>query len=123
MITGLTGATIWSEDLHRLLPFYRDTLGLPVRQEAPGFVLLGAAGGAAVALGTHSEVHGAAKEPARHILSFATDDIRADYARLTGAGVTFLEAPTGGPDGEVTFATFKDPEGNYLQLVQFAGGH
>ena len=30
MIKGLSGATIWSEDLNRLLPFYRDVLGLPV---------------------------------------------------------------------------------------------
>jgi len=31
MIKGLSGATIWSEDLNKqLLPFYRDVLGLPV---------------------------------------------------------------------------------------------
>jgi hypothetical protein len=27
MIKGLSGATIWSEDFNRLLPFYRDVLG------------------------------------------------------------------------------------------------
>ena len=36
MITGLRGATIWSEDLNRLLPFYRDVLGLPVRYSSMG---------------------------------------------------------------------------------------
>ena len=40
MIKGLSGATIWSEDLSNLLPFYRDVLGLPVGIETPGFVLL-----------------------------------------------------------------------------------
>ncbi len=30
MITGLRGASIWSEDLNNLLPFYRDVLGLEV---------------------------------------------------------------------------------------------
>ncbi|HYM16421.1 MAG TPA: VOC family protein [Dehalococcoidia bacterium] len=120
MIKGLAGATIWSEDLGRLLPFYRDTLGLEVQMEAPGFVLLGQAGAPKVALGTHSDVHGQAKEPARHILSLDTDDIHGDYQRLSGTGVEFLEAPTAGPGGDVAFATFKDPEGNYLQLVQFS---
>src|SRR5438270_11632 len=58
MITGLRGATIWSEDLSNLLPFYRDVLGLPVAVETPGFVVLGRREGPSLALGTHSEVHG-----------------------------------------------------------------
>jgi len=41
MIKGLRGATIWSEDLGNLLPFYRDVLGLGVGVQTPGFVVLG----------------------------------------------------------------------------------
>lgn len=117
MIQGLRTATIFSEDLNKLLPFYRDTLGLKASIEAPGFVLLGDPQGAAVALGTHSEVHGKAKEPQRHIVALGTDDIKAEHARLKGKGVEFLEDPVDG--GQVWFATFKDPEGNYLQLLQY----
>jgi predicted enzyme related to lactoylglutathione lyase len=117
MIKGLRTSTVWSEDLNNLLRFYRDTLGLTVGIEAPGFVLLGDPTGAAVALGTHSEVHGKAKEPQRHIIGLETDDIRGDYERLRKAGVEFLEEPVDG--GQVIFATFKDPEGNYLQLLQY----
>ena len=73
--------------------------------------------GPTVGLGSHSEVHGKAVDPARHIVGLETDDIQADYARLKGFGVEFLETPKQG--GPVTFATLKDPEGNYLQLVQF----
>jgi hypothetical protein len=36
MITGLRGASIWSEDVKNLLPFYRDVLGLQVGFESPG---------------------------------------------------------------------------------------
>jgi hypothetical protein len=36
MITGLRGASIWSEDVKNLLPFYRDVLGLKVGFERPG---------------------------------------------------------------------------------------
>jgi predicted enzyme related to lactoylglutathione lyase len=118
MIKGLGGASIWSEDLTKLLPFYRDTLGLAVALDSPGFVVLGdPAQGPALALGTHSEVKGKAKEPQRHIVSLTTDDIKAEHARLAAAGVEFLEEPTEG--GQVWFATFKDPEGNYLQLLEF----
>ena len=41
MITGLAGASIWSEDLNSLLPFYWDVLGLKVSVQTPGFVVLG----------------------------------------------------------------------------------
>ena len=39
MIKGLRTSSIWSESLNNLLPFYRDTLGLKVSVETPGFVL------------------------------------------------------------------------------------
>jgi len=117
MIKGLRVSTIWSEDLNKLLPFYRDTLGLKVGMQSPGFVLLGDPNGPAVALGTHSEVHGRAVDPARHIVGFDTDDIKADCARLKSAGVEFIEEPNH-QDG-LWIATFKDPEGNLIQLLQF----
>lgn len=116
MITRLRVSSIWSQDLNNLLPFYRDVLGLSVGLEAPGFVVLGDPGGPAVALGTHSEVRGRATDPARHIVGFECDDIRKDWRRLKDAGVEFVEDPK--DYGTVWVATFKDPEGNLLQLLQ-----
>ena len=43
--------------------------------------------------------------------------VRPQDAVRRSAGVEFLEAPTQG--GPVTFATLKDPEGNYVQLIEF----
>ena len=117
VIKGLRVSSIWSEDLNTLLPFYRDILGLKVGLQTPGFVVLGDPNGPAVALGTHSEVRGKASDPARHIVGFDTDDIKGDCARLESAGVEFVEEPNQ-QDG-VWIATFKDPEGNLLQLLQF----
>ena len=119
MITGLRVSSIWSEDLNNLLPFYRDTLGLKVGLQSPGFVLLGDPNGPAVALGTHSEVRGRAADPARHIVAFDTDDLKADCARLKSAGVEFIEEPN--HQEGLWIATFKDPEGNLVQLLQFDG--
>jgi predicted enzyme related to lactoylglutathione lyase len=117
MIKGLRVSSIWSEDLSKLLPFYRDTLGLKVGLETPGFVVLGDPNAPALALGTHSEVRGRAKDPARHIVGFETDDIQADCVRLKSAGVEFIEEPNDFGGGWI--ATFRDPEGNYIQLLQF----
>src|SRR5262245_784630 len=111
MITGLRGASIWSEDLNNLLPFYRDVLGLEVTSETPGFVVLGG-----VWLGTHSEVHGRNADPARHMIGLTSNDLTGDWNRLKNAGVEFVEDPT--DYGTVQIATLKDPDGNLVQLLQ-----
>jgi predicted enzyme related to lactoylglutathione lyase len=117
MIKGLGGATIWSEDLKNLLPFYRDVVGLKVRHDSPEFVVFGEAGAPAFALGTHSEVRGRNADPARHMVGLISDDVKADAKRLKTAGVEFIEDPK--DYGALWLATLKDPEGNLVQLVQF----
>jgi predicted enzyme related to lactoylglutathione lyase len=123
MITKFSGATIWSENLQNLLPFYRDVLGLKVSSESPDFVMLGEDDPQAMglALGNHSEVHGRNTDPARHMVSFLSDDVRADWQRLKAAGVEFIEDPTV-YGGEVTLATLKDPDGNLVQIWQWQQG-
>jgi predicted enzyme related to lactoylglutathione lyase len=116
MITGLRGATIWSEDLENLLPFYRDLLGFKVGLQIDGFAVLGDLSGPTLALGTHSEVHGRNTDPARHMVGLATDDVDADWKRLKAARVEFVEDPT--DYGGLRIATLKDPEGNLIQLLQ-----
>jgi predicted enzyme related to lactoylglutathione lyase len=120
MIKGLRGASIWSEDLDNLLPFYRDLLGLPVAIQIPGFVVLGEVGAPTLALGTHSEVRGRNADAARHMVGLATDDVDADWKRLKAAGVEFVESPT--DYGQLRIATLKDPEGNLIQLLQPIAG-
>lgn len=119
MIKQFAGASIWSEDLNNLLPFYRDVLGLKVAMESPGFVLLGedSPDAPALGLGTHSEVRGPNADPARHMVGFNSDDLMADWERLKAAGVEFIEDPTAYDD--LWIATLKDPEGNLVQLWQY----
>lgn len=120
MIKQFAGASIWTENLNNLLPFYRDVLGLPVLMESPEHVLLGADSpeSPALGLGTHSEVRGRNTDPARHMVGFMSDDIKADWQRLKAAGVEFIEEPT--DDGYLIIATLKDPEGNLVQLFQMS---
>jgi len=118
MITGLGGATIWSEDLNKLLPFYRDVLGLAVSIQTPGFVVFGKPAAASLGLGTHSEVRGRNADPARHMVGLLTDDVTKDWKRLKDAGVEFIEDPK--DYGNVSIATLRDPEGNLVQLLQLS---
>lgn len=118
MITGLGGATIWSEDIGNLLPFYRDVVGLTPGAGTADFVVFGDQSAPALALGTHSEVRGRTKEPARHMVGLMTTDIQGDTARLKAAGVRFIEEPND-QGGDIWLATFEDPDGNLIQLFQF----
>ncbi|MEP7357677.1 MAG: VOC family protein [Anaerolineales bacterium] len=122
MITNFAGASIWSENLNNLLPFYRDVLGLKVALESPSYVMLGgdAPGVPLLSIATHSDVHGRNTDPNRHMVAFNSDDIQADWQRLKAAGVEFVQDPT--PQDELSIATLKDPEGNLVQLFQFAQG-
>jgi predicted enzyme related to lactoylglutathione lyase len=119
MIKQFAGASVWSEDLNNLLPFYRDVLGISVTLESPGFVLIGgnSADAPALGLGTHSEIHGRNTDPSRHLVSFMSDDVMADWKRLKDAGVEFIEDPN--ENDELIIATLKDPEGNLVQLLQW----
>ncbi len=86
MITGLRGASIWSEDMKHPLPFYRDVLGFVVTVEIPGFVERGG-----LWLGTLSEVRGHNADPVRHMVGLATT---TDCTRLKTADVEFIEDST-----------------------------
>ena len=48
--------------------------------------------------------------------SFAVDDVAAEYERLAGLGVQFVQEPT--PMGPVTTAVFDDTCGNLIQIAQ-----
>jgi predicted enzyme related to lactoylglutathione lyase len=122
MITQFAGASIWSEDVNNLLPFYRDVLGIKVAMESPEYVMLGADSPNTPTLGlaTHSEVRGRNADPARHMVAFNSDDLQGDWQRLKAAGVEFVQEPTS--YGELSIATLKDPDGNLVQLYQGRAG-
>jgi predicted enzyme related to lactoylglutathione lyase len=116
MITGFAGSSIWSNDLNNLLPFYRDVIGLKVGMESERFVIFGDPNAISLAIGSHSEVHGRASDPTRHMVGLNSNDLDADCARFKAAGVEFVEEPTA-YDG-LRIATLRDPEGNLVQLFQ-----
>ena len=116
MIKRFDGATLWSSDLNRILPFYRDTMGLSVGLESPGFVILGDLEQPTLCLGTHSKVHGPNPDPHRFLVQLATDDIHAEVLRLAKAGIPIFQQPEH-QGGGFWIATCEDPDGNLVQLT------
>jgi predicted enzyme related to lactoylglutathione lyase len=107
---------ITSEDPQRLTTFYRDVVGLtpnPQIGESAFHV-----GGSDLLIDGHSEVRGQAKEPARVLINFFVEDLAAEQARLEARGVTFIRTAGREYWGGV-ISTFLDPDGNYLQLIEF----
>lgn len=112
----VNGVLIWTDNFEAMSRFYRDTLGLQPRTAKAGFVNF-AWGAFRLTVAVHSEVAGRSRDPLRIMLNFATEDIQATHARLAAAGVRFTREPSQEPWGG-WIATFEDPDGNVLQLLQ-----
>jgi predicted enzyme related to lactoylglutathione lyase len=110
-----------STNPQRLYEWYRDTLGLPVVEgEDHGPTALNA-GGTIVSFGEHSEITGPTKEPARHLTSLFVADIDKEQERLVAAGAQCVR-DRGREFWGGIISTFVDPDGNYIQLIQYHPG-
>ncbi|ARP69755.1 bleomycin resistance protein [Streptomyces pluripotens] len=125
---AMTG--VYVDDVARAHAFYTDVLGFETRlhrnlgDDAP-FVTVGAPQGAQPDLQLLLEPgQGPIAEPYHEALYaagipcivFSVDDLRAEYARLSGLGVRFTHPPR--EQGPVLAAVFDDTVGNLVQLVQ-----
>lgn len=78
-------------------------------------------GGFLLVIDERDDVEARNNEPGRMILNFHVNDIRALETHLNAVGVDWL-APVE-DRGPGFFGTFVDPDGNYLQLIQFHEAH
>ena len=106
---------ITSERPQVLLKFYRDVLALPEEQEFPMAVR---AGGGVIMFGSHSDVRGGAREPQRYLVNLMVEDIALEQGRIEAHGVSFIRRKGREPWGGI-ISTLLDPDGNYVQLVEF----
>ncbi len=123
--------SVFVDDQERALRFYTDVLGFEVRTDVPigngdRWLTVGAPGRPEVELLLEPSSHPAVGPYRAGVIadgiplaSFASDDISAEYERLTAAGVTFTQPPTA--MGPVTTAVFDDTCGNLIQLIQLPG--
>ena len=76
-------------------------------------------GGFLLVIDQRDDVDAKNTEPGRMILNFHVDDFAAVEAQLNAAGVDWISVE----DREKgRFGTFADPDGNYLQIIQFTRG-
>ncbi|HKZ19962.1 MAG TPA: VOC family protein [Acidimicrobiia bacterium] len=97
--------------------FYGEILGLKPRSEREGFINF-EWGRLRLTLHLHDRVRGTAADPNRVLLNFEVDDLTTWHGQLEAAGTPCVRTPTAEPwGGEV--ATYSDPDGNLIQLIQF----
>lgn len=116
----VNGVLLWTERLEPMLRFYRDVLGLQprnVKERLANFEW----GGFRLSIGLHDDVKDGNRDPLRIMVNFDVEDIFAVHRRLVDAGVTFSREPEQEPWGGWV-ATFQDPDGNTLQLLQLPKG-
>lgn len=118
----INGVLLWTsaERYEPLAAFYRDVLRLPMRTDRPGHLAFEWPDGMRLTLGVHTLVDGPARDPHRIMLNLAAPDIVAVAATLRARGVVFVREPSPEPWGG-WIATFADPDGNLVQLLQPAG--
>jgi catechol 2,3-dioxygenase-like lactoylglutathione lyase family enzyme len=139
MLKQLTYVNVWVHDQDEALAFYRDTLGLELRDDVTvpemgnfRWLSVGVPGQDGVALAllsipgppvfdedTASKLRELVAKGAAGGLFFATDDVQGSYEELKGRGVQFSQEPTQQPYG--VDAGFRDPSGNQIRMAQLAG--
>lgn len=107
---------LWTSNLNAMRTFYRDTLRLPLHSDHGDFVAF-RFGDMRLSIGLHKAVQGPARDPHRIMVNLGVDDIHAEYHRLSTEEVVFIRPPEQESWGGWV-ATFKDPDGNLVQLLE-----
>jgi predicted enzyme related to lactoylglutathione lyase len=113
---GVDHVWFWVSDMDRAVSFYRDRLGLELRMRHESTWAEFEAGGIRIGL------HGAGGEhPTPHggTAVFLVEDLDLARAWLEERGVVF-DAHLGEVPGLARYASFEDPDGNSMQLIEYA---
>ena len=117
-------------DQDHALSFYRDVLGFIEKENIPAggarWITLASPqdpDGARISLEPNAfpfvkDFQTALKENGIPLTAFQVDDLEAEYARLTAAGVVFKGPATNGDAAMPKMATFDDSCGNFIMLYE-----
>jgi catechol 2,3-dioxygenase-like lactoylglutathione lyase family enzyme len=105
----------WVADMERAVIFYRDVLGLPLTRRDGGEWAEFDAGGRRFAL--HGSM-GEAVTPGGATAVFSVEDLERARDHLAAHGVPFEHE--GDVQGYARFASFRDPDGNPLQIIEYS---
>jgi len=131
MTLTLSQCFVLVHDPEQALTFYRDTLGLELRNDVAreGFrwITVGAAAqpGVAIVLTNYLNGSPADRDALEGLLAkgalngvhFHTDDLDRTFEQVSGAGAEIVQEPTEQPWGTRDFAV-RDPSGNLVRIDQ-----
>lgn len=122
MLDRVDNAHYWTKDMDAAVSFYRDVLGLGMRMRAGEDWAEFDVGGTTVAL--HGTREGHAPPQAGATVVFEVEDLEQAIVSLRARGVGF-EGEVNEVPGHGRFVSFRDPDGNLLQIFQRlqAGSH
>jgi len=111
---------IWSEDHEKLAKWYQDVLKLPFKERSDlpedSYISFDF-GDNCFWIGKHDKVQGKNKDPYRIMVEFYVESVSEAFEELKRHDVKFIAEPFPDPMGGTGWCmTFKDPEGNILQM-------
>lgn len=116
-VGGIDHVYYWTRDMDRAVRFYVDVVGLRlIRREGDSWAEF-AAGPIRFAL--HGAAEGHPVAPGGAAAAFSVDDLDLTLRTLEERGVHVTHA--GEVAGFARFASFSDPDGNTVQLIELAG--
>lgn len=117
---NLGPALVMTPDLAEALSFYRDTLGLKLKDQFDSQLVFELGAGR-----LHVFRCEAPAPPTRHgvnassVICFEVQDLPDKIGELRAKGVTFIhDPPARNEDARLSYAAFKAPGGNVHELVQ-----
>lgn len=116
MIGAVDHVYYWTRDMDRAVAFYADVVGFPlVRRDGDEWAELDAG---PIRFALHGADEAASVAPSGTVV-LRVDDLDAARWTLEQRGVGF-DAHVGEVEGRARFATFRDPDGNPLQIIEYA---
>ncbi len=115
MFTRVDYVMVNVSDMSRSVAFYRDTLGIPLRFESPGWSEFETG---ATTLALHAASGAAGSQAASHAgpvagtcsLGFSVPDLDRTYEELRGRGARFVMPPTEQANEGIRLAVCVDPD-------------
>jgi len=111
-VIAIGSLLVGSSNAEAMKDWYRKVLG--AKENEMGAFEFGAT---QLFIEPHSEVSGAANEPARIIINFDVDDCRVLETALKSHRVNWIREVEQMPFGLI--GTVADPDGNYVQIIQW----
>jgi predicted enzyme related to lactoylglutathione lyase len=107
----------WTADMDRAVKFYEDVVGLRlIRRDGSNWAEFDAG---AIRFALHGAVEGRPPEPGGATAVFRVDDLDTVRAALEARGASFQDH-VGEVQGFARFASFEDPDGNPVQIIEYA---